>query len=77
MNSISNIAVLNERANRSFSGKVPQQYLKEHNVGKERMEEQAVPSDGLLDVDKFEEFLRIRSEKLAALASAYVHDLDK
>lgn len=41
------------------------------------MEEQAVPSDGLLDVDKFEEFLRIRSEKLAALASAYVHDLDK
>ena len=32
VDSIANIAVLNEKANRSFSGKAPQQYSKEHNV---------------------------------------------
>lgn len=43
--SIANIAVLNEKANRSFSGKPPRQYLKEHDVSPERLDEQAVPSE--------------------------------
>lgn len=74
VDSIANIAVLNEKANRSFSAKPPSQYLKEHEVRHERLEEQAVPSH-LLELSKFEEFLRLRSEKLAGLATAYVQGL--
>jgi hypothetical protein len=77
VDSIANIAVLNEKANRSFSGKAPQQYLKEHNVKPERLDEQAVPADGLLEVSKFEEFLKVRAEKLAERATAYVQGLAK
>ena len=77
VDSIANIAVLNEKANRSFSGKAPRQYLKEHNVKPERLDEQAVPGDGLLDVSKFEEFLKVRAEKLAERATAYVQALAK
>jgi hypothetical protein len=51
--------------------------LKEHNVKPERLDEQAVPGDGLLDVSKFEEFLKVRAEKLAERATAYVQALAK
>jgi hypothetical protein len=77
VDSLANIAVLNEKANRSFSAKVPQKYLKEHNVKPERLDEQAVPSGGLLEVVKFEEFLKLRAEKLAERATAYVEELAK
>jgi hypothetical protein len=72
---LANIAVLNEKANRSFSAKVPQQYLKDYNVSPERLDEQAVPADGLLDVSRFEEFLKVRASKLAERATAYVQAL--
>ncbi len=75
VDSIANIAVLNEKANRSFSAKPPRQYLKDNNVKSERLDEQAVPADGLLEVNKFEEFLQLRSEKLAERATAYVQGL--
>jgi hypothetical protein len=75
VDSIANIAVLNEKANRSFSAKPPAQYLKDHGVKPERLDEQAVPADGLLEVGKFEEFLKRRSERLAAEATAYVQGL--
>lgn len=75
VNSIANIAVLNEKANRSFSAKVPAKYLKDHNVEPERLEEQAVPGLSFLESSKFEEFLRLRSEKLAQRATAYVGNL--
>jgi hypothetical protein len=77
VDSIANIAVLNEKANRSFSGKTPQKYLKEHNVKQERLDEQAVPTDGLLEVSKFEEFLKVRAEKLAERVTAYVQGLTR
>jgi hypothetical protein len=77
VDSIANIAVLNEKANRSFSGKEPRQYLKEHNVKPERLDEQAVPAHGLLEVSKFKEFLKVRAEKLAERATAYVQALAK
>jgi predicted nucleic acid-binding protein len=75
VDSIANIVVLNEKANRSFSAKLPRQYLKDHDVRPERLEEQAIPSDAPLDVDKFEEFLRLRAGKLAERATTYVQGL--
>lgn len=75
VDSIANIVVLNEKANRSFSAKPPQQYLKEHNVKRERLDEQAVPTEGVLEVTKFEEFLRLRAEKLAQRATTYLQGL--
>ena len=75
VDSIANIAVLNEKANRSFSAKPPQQYLSEHKVKSERLDEQAVPLDGALEVDRFEEFLRLRADRLAERATAYVQGL--
>jgi hypothetical protein len=75
VDSIANIAVLNEKANRSFSAKPPAQYLKDHGVRPERLDEQAVPDHGLLEVGKFEEFLKRRSERLAEQATAYVQGL--
>jgi len=77
VDSLANIAVLNEKANRSFSAKVPRQYLKEHSVKPERLDEQAVPGDGLLEVSKFEEFLKFRAEKLAERATAFMQGLAK
>ncbi len=75
VDSIANIIVLNEKSNRSFSSKVPRQYLKEHNVKPERLDEQAVPPEDSLEVNKFEEFLRLRAEKLAERATAYLQAL--
>jgi hypothetical protein len=75
VDSAANIAVLNEKANRSFSAKPPRQYLKDNNVRPERLEEQAVPADGLLEVSKFEDFLKLRAVKLAERTTAYVQGL--
>lgn len=75
VDSIANIAVLNEKANRSFSGNTPQQYLKDYDVKAERLREQMVPADGLLEPNHFEEFLKARSEKLAQVATEYVQGL--
>jgi predicted nucleic acid-binding protein len=72
VDSIANIAVLNEKANRSFGAKPPAKYLAEHGVKSERLEEQAVPADGMLDIAKFEVFLKKRAENLARRATAYV-----
>jgi hypothetical protein len=68
--------VLNEKANRSFSGKPPDKYLQEHSVSQERLDEQAIPA-GAYVLEKFEEFLRKRSEELAARATRFLKDLAK
>ena len=71
VDSIANIAVLNEKANRAFSGQPPQRYLQEHRVRPERLAEQAIPP-----VDTgFETFLDRRSELLAERASAFLEGL--
>jgi hypothetical protein len=77
VDSIANIAVLNEKANRSFSAKMPKDYLQEHNVKAERLEEQCIPSYEFLDIANFEEFLRMRSEKPAEGATAYLQKLSR
>ena len=75
VDSFANIAVLNEKANRSFSAKPPRQYLQEHKVARDRLDEQAVPPDELLELSKFEEFLRQRAEGLAGRATEYLQGL--
>ncbi len=75
VNSFANIAVLNEKANRSFSAKPPRQYLQEHKVARERLDEQAVPPDEFLELNRFEEFLRLRAEELAERATRYLRGL--
>jgi hypothetical protein len=75
VDSFANIAVLNEKANRSFSVKPPRQYLQEHKVARERLDEQAIPPDELLELNKFEEFLRLRAEGLAERATEYLQAL--
>ncbi len=77
VDSIANIVVLNEKANRSFSSKPPREYLKEHNVSRARLDEQAIPPDDVLVVDKFEQFLKQRSELLAKRATAFLQGLDQ
>ncbi len=75
VDSLANIAVLNEKANRAFSGKPPRQYLEKHVVAADRLEEQAVPDATSLDVDRFEEFLQHRSTELAKRATDYLERL--
>ena len=75
VDSFANIAVLNEKANRAFSAKPPRQYLKEHKVARERLDEQAVPPDEFLDLARFEEFIRRRAEMLAGRATTYLQGL--
>lgn len=75
VNCLANIAVLNEKANRAFSGKPPREYLKQYDVAADRLEEQAVPNAKSLDVDGFEKFLQQRSENLAKLATDYLRAL--
>ncbi len=45
INLLTNIVVLNEKANRTFTSKEPKEYLKTRNVGIERLTEQIVPTD--------------------------------
>lgn len=76
VDSIANIAVLNEKANRAFSGRPPQDYLQKHGVSPDRLDEQAIPSMDTLVVDRFEKFLEQRSAKLAERASAFLQALN-
>ena len=73
--SIANIVVLNEKANRSFSGNPPNKYLPEYSVGRERLDEQAIPFNECLVLDRFEEFLTLRAERLAEMATGFLQRL--
>jgi hypothetical protein len=75
VDAIANIAVLNEKANRSFSAKPPRQYLTEHGVRAERLQEQFIPSLDAFDVSGYESFLRTRAESLADAATVFLRKL--
>ena len=75
VDSIANIAVLNEKANRSVSAKPPAQYLKDHDVRPERLDEQAIPTDGPFELGRFEDFLKKRAVRLAEASTAFVKGL--
>ena len=75
VDAFANIAVLNEKANRSFSANPPSKYLEEHGVKPERLQEQAVPPRESLVLDKYEEFLKHRAQELAARATKFMQEL--
>jgi hypothetical protein len=75
IDSIANIAVLNEKANRSFSAKPPLKYLEEHGVMPERLQEQAVPPIQSLVLEKYEDFLKQRAQQLAERATKFMQEL--
>jgi hypothetical protein len=75
--SIANIVVLNEKANRSFSGKPPREYLAEHSVGRDLLDEQAIPADGYFVIEKYQEFLEKRAQELASRATKFLKGLSK
>jgi hypothetical protein len=76
INSLANIVVLNEKANRAFSSKPPTQYLQEHQVAPERLTEQMVPCVAELHhLEKFEDFLPKRAELLAKEATSFLKSL--
>ena len=77
VNSFANIAVLNEKANRSFGAKPPKQYLTEHKVRRERLDEQGIPTDALLEVKRFDDFIDARAKILAERATSYFQSLLK
>lgn len=77
VDSLSNIVVLNEKANRSFSAKPPKQYLREHAVNDDRLAEQSVPAGDLLDLSRFKEFLDHRSKLLAETTTAFLENLNR
>jgi hypothetical protein len=75
IDSIANIAVLNEKANRAFSAKPPPKYLAEHGVKPERLQEQAVPPIQSLVLEKYEDFLKQRAQQLADRATKFMQEL--
>ncbi|MFN3533390.1 MAG: DUF262 domain-containing protein [Candidatus Brocadia sp.] len=78
INSLANIVVLNEKANRSFSSKPPSQYLRTYNVSDERLKEQLVPlNKALHDPEKFNDFIAERATLLAQMASEFLKSLKK
>lgn len=65
-NSLANIVVLNEKANRSFSSNLPAAYIDKYHVDTSRLEEQLIPLDRRLwTLDGFGEFLAVRAKALA------------
>jgi hypothetical protein len=76
VNSLANIVVLNEKANRSFSSKEPRQYLKDFGVRTERLKEQFLPTQsGLWEVAKYGELLDARAKALALGATNLLKEL--
>jgi hypothetical protein len=75
IDSIANIAVLNEKANRAFSAKPPSKYLEEHGVKPERLQEQAVPPKKSLVLEKYEDFLKQRAQQIAKRATKFMEEL--
>ncbi len=76
INSISNIVILNEKANRIFTSKAPKEYLKAHNVGIDRLKEQLIPDDpDLWEVENYDKFLEKRAAALAEEANKFMDKL--
>jgi len=76
INTLANIAVLNEKANRTFNSKKPGLYLKEHKVDVERLKEQLFPTEEeLWKIDRYENFLQERASYLAKNSTEFLDRL--
>ncbi|MCM8826891.1 MAG: DUF262 domain-containing protein [Candidatus Omnitrophica bacterium] len=73
---LSNIVILNEKANRTFTSKEPTEYLKVQNVKMERLIEQIVPTDeNLWRVSNYDKFLERRASDLADEVNKWMEEL--
>lgn len=76
INALANIAVLNEKANRTFTSKEPKIYLTKYEVQTDRLIEQLVPSDeSFWEIDRYEEFLERRASDLAEASNSFMGKL--
>ena len=76
INSLANIAVLNEKANKAFSSKPPKNYLEQYEVKAQRLREQFIPDEeALWDVANYGKFCEIRSAHLAEAATSFFDEL--
>ena len=76
INILSNIVILNEEANRTFTSKEPKKYLKVHNVEMERLTEQIIPTnEKFWLVSNYAKFLEKRASDLAEEASKWIYKL--
>jgi len=71
-NHFANVAVVDGETNRGFAAKPPTAYLDYYSVDDKQLDEQLVPTDrALLTVARYQEFLALRSERLAEAANDY------
>jgi len=75
INTLSNIVILNEKANRVFTSKEPTEYLKVQNVKTERLVEQLIPTDeNLWQVGNYDKFLEERASNLADVSNRWMEE---
>lgn len=73
-----NIAVMAPTTNIRFGAKNPMAYLENYNIGPDLLAEQLVPhDDGLLTVERYDDFIRTRAKFLADAANEYMANLGK
>ncbi len=73
---VSNIVVLNEKANRTFTSKEPTEYISRHKVNNERLSEQLIPTDeSFWQVNRYDDFLENRVANLVNTANTFMNEL--
>lgn len=76
INILSNIVILNEKANRTFTSKEPTEYLKVQKVKRERLVEQLIPTDeDHWQVSNYDKFLEKRASDLADESNKWMDKL--
>jgi hypothetical protein len=76
INALSNIVILNEKANKTFTSKEPKEYLRVQNVEMQRLVEQLIPTDqNLWEVGNYDKFLQERASYLAKAANRWMEEL--
>jgi hypothetical protein len=76
INSLANIVVLNEKANRTFTSKEPKDYIKKYQVKLDRLKEQLIPLDSSLwEIKNYDKFLEERASALAEAANKLMKEL--
>jgi len=76
INLLANIVVLNEKANRTFTSKEPEEYLRIHSVDDQRLKEQLIPvDDGLWKIENYDTFLDKRAFDLADASNQFMNEL--
>jgi len=76
INLLANIIVLNEKANRTFNSKEPEEYLRIHGVDNQRLREQLIPVDAILwKIENYNTFLDKRASDLAEASNQFMNEI--